>query len=72
MSTHTMGIVILRNKSKMLTQPLPEGAFCMTNILFMTTSTRDTINNIVCLTITIANCVLFSPCDRAIDGSFFN
>ena len=44
MSTHAMGIVILRNESKMLTHPLPEGAFCMTNILFMTTSTRDTIN----------------------------
>ena len=68
-STHTVGVVILRNKPEMFIHSLSKCSFCMSHILFMAPTAYDTINNIVSFTITFHNSVIFPISDRATNSS---
>ena len=64
-SADTMSSVMLSDVSKMFTHTLPEGSFCVPDILLEAEFASDEVNDVIRFAGAVPNGVVAPPCNRA-------
>ena len=67
MSANTMGGVVLGNVAEVFTHPFTQCSFSMSNRLFKTYLTSDTIDNVVGFATTVPNGIVIATSNRTFD-----